>query len=173
MNEICWLIRRDLPRVLEIERGSFANPWSQEDFEICTCGERGRKNCIGMVVSPAGTSAVSGFLVYELHKRRLRILNLAVAPESRRKGFGGELVKRLIEKLSQQRRNEIVLELRETNLTAQLFYRAMGFQALCVLRQHYDDGEDGYVMRYRLHEPPEEFALHNRISQYYEDPTHG
>ena len=78
------------------------------------------------------------------------------------------MVQRLIDKLSQQRRREIVLEVRETNLSAQLFFANAGFRALSVLRNHYDDTlEDAYYMRYSLRSgAAESFRPTNRLSEY-------
>ena len=43
-----------------------------------------------------------------------------------------------------------MLEVRETNLPAQLFFRAHGFRAVSVLRDFYEDtAEDAYLMQYR------------------------
>jgi len=42
---IRWMIRRDMPEVLDIESGSFEFPWSEEDFIRCLR----QRNCIGMV----------------------------------------------------------------------------------------------------------------------------
>lgn len=160
--QIRWLIRRDMAEVLEIERASFENAWTEEDFLCCLR----QRNCIGMVAEHEGH--VVGFIIYELHKARLRILNIAVAPLVRRQSVGAQMIQRLIEKLSQQRRKEIILEVRESNLPAQLFYRQVGFHAFCVLRRHYDDTEeDAYVMRYRLYEDGQpQFVPRNRITEY-------
>jgi ribosomal-protein-alanine N-acetyltransferase len=39
---------------------------------------------------------------------------------------------------------------RETNLSAQLFFRSLGFRAVSVLRDFYEDTtEDAYLMQYR------------------------
>ena len=67
-----------------------------------------------------------------------------------------------------KRRQEIVLEVRETNLAAQLFYQSQGFRAVRVLRNHYaDSAEDAYVMQYRLDaEIPESSMPVNRIAQF-------
>lgn len=56
---------------------------------------------------------------------------------------------KLVSKLSSQRRNRIVLEVRETNLSAQLFFRRLGFRAVNTMCQFYQDTpEDAYVMVY-------------------------
>ncbi len=74
---------------------------------------------------------------------------------------------KLVSKLSHQRRTRILLEVRETNLAAQLFFRKAGFRAVSVLRSFYDDTpEDAYVMQYRYKASREEAILPmNRISR--------
>lgn len=157
---IRWMIRRDMAEVLEIEKSSFEFPWSEEDFIRCLR----QRNCIGMVAEY--DERVVGFMIYELHKSQLHVLNFAVRPDVRRRGIGEQMVSKLVGKLSQQRRNRIVLEIRETNLAAQLFFRSLEFRAVSVLRDYYDDTvEDAYVMQYRYrsavvgeHEPVNRIA---------------
>lgn len=163
--QIRWLIRRDMQDVLAIERACFKESWTEEDFLCCLR----QRNCIGMVAEH--DHRIVGFMIYELHKSRLRILNFATAPDVQRQGIGAQMVRRLVDKLSQQRRSEITLEVRETNVEAQFFFRNQGFRAICVLRSHYDDTyEDAYVMQYRLAGTDEEWLLPfsptNRISEF-------
>jgi ribosomal-protein-alanine N-acetyltransferase len=140
---IRWMIRRDMPEVLEIERKAFEFPWFEEEFIRCLR----QRNCIGMVAEHA--ERVVGFMIYELHKTRLHILNFAVAADVRRRGVGRQMIDKLIGKLSSQRRTRISLEVRETNLSAQVFFRASGFRATSVLHDFYDDStEDAYLMQY-------------------------
>ena len=141
---IRWMIRRDMPEVNEIEQRSFEFPWSEEDFIRCLR----QRNCIGMIAEH--NERVVGFMIYELHKNRLHILNFSVHEQFRRRGIGSQMIRKLVSKLSPQRRNKIMLEVRETNLPAQLFFRTLGFRAVSVLRQFYEDTpEDAYLMQYR------------------------
>ena len=138
-----WMIRRDLREVLDIEQEAFEFPWSDEDFTRCLR----QRNCIGMVAE-AGDSVVA-FMIYELHRSRLHVLNFAVARSHRRYGIGTRMMEKLVGKLTPERRSRIVLEVRETNLPAQLFFRALGFRATSVLRDFYQDTtEDAYLMHY-------------------------
>jgi ribosomal-protein-alanine N-acetyltransferase len=142
---IRWMIRRDMPEVLQAEQESFEYSWTEEDFLRCLR----QRNCIGMVAE-AGEKVV-GFMIYELHKSKLHILNFAVSPACRRVGIGNQMVAKLISKLSSHRRTRITLEVRETNLGAQLFFRSQGFRAVRVLRSYYEDsGEDAFLMQYRF-----------------------
>jgi ribosomal-protein-alanine N-acetyltransferase len=141
---IRWMIRRDMPEVLDIESQCFEFPWIEEDFIKCLR----QRNCIGMVAEHQ--ERVVGFMIYELHKTRIRVLNFAVAKDCQRQGVGSQMVAKLVAKLSVGRRSRIVLEVRETNLSAQLFFRSNGFRAVSVLRKFYaDTPEDAYLMQYR------------------------
>ena len=157
---IRWMIRRDMSEVLNIESSSFEFPWSEDEFIRCLR----QRNCIGMVAEY--DQQVVGLMIYELHKTRLHILNFAVSSAHRRLGIGAQMVQKLVGKLSPQRRTKILLEVRETNLSAQLFFRNLGFCATNVLRDFYEDTtEDAYLMSYRyVSQPTEKFAPVNRIS---------
>lgn len=140
-----WMIRRDMLEVLSIEKEAFEFPWSDEDFSRCLR----QRNCIGMVAELA--DSVVGFMIYELHRSRLHMLNFAVARSHRRLGIGSQMMRKLVAKLAPERRTRIVLEVRETNLPAQLFFRSFGFRAISVLKDFYQDTtEDAYLMEYCL-----------------------
>lgn len=161
---IRWMIRRDLNDVLRTEMASFEYAWSEEDFLRCLR----QRHCIGMVAEQGET--VVGFMIYELQKNYLHLLNFAVHPSARRTGIGTRMIQRLIQKMEAHRRRAIILFVRERNLPAQLFFRKMGFQAVRLLRGYYPDtGEDAYQMEYRAHSlttDTPELTRTNRISSY-------
>lgn len=155
------LCKPDLPNVLPIEREGFENPWTKKEFIRCL---RCRNN-IGMVAEVS--DRIVGFMIYELYKTHLDLLNFAVARHWRRRNVGVQMVGKLISKLSQQRRTRILLEVREGNLPAQVFFQKQGFRAIRVLRDYYDDStEDAYRMEYRW-KPTEEEPLQpiNRLAR--------
>lgn len=161
---IRWMIRRDMPEVLAIEHASFEYPWCEEEF-LRVLRQR---NCIGMVAEYG--ERIVGFMIYELHRNKIHVLDFATHPEFRRRGVGRQMILKLVGKLSAQRRNRIALYVRETNLAAQLFYRVNGFRAAEVVREHFlDTGEDAYLMFYHLDESliEEERVATNRIAKQY------
>jgi len=148
---IRWMIRRDMPEVLDIESKCFQHAWIEDDFIRCLR----QRNCIGIVAKL--DDEIVGYMIYELHKDRLHILNFAVTPSEQRKTIGSQLLGKLLGKLSHERRNRIALEIRETNLNAQLFFKNLGFKAISVLRDFYDNNhEDAYLMQHRYQPTPEE-----------------
>jgi ribosomal-protein-alanine N-acetyltransferase len=95
--------------------------------------------------------SVVAFMIYELHRSRLHMLNFAVMRSHRRLGIGTQMMEKLAGKLTPDRRGRIALEVRETNLPAQLFFRSLGFRATTVLKDFYQDStEDAYLMQYAL-----------------------
>ncbi len=61
------------------------------------------------------------------------------------------MVAKLVGKLSSHRRTRISLQIRESNLPAQLYLRSLDFRAIEVVRDAYEDtGEDAYVLQYVL-----------------------
>ena len=138
---IRWMILRDMPEVLKIEWGCFCTSWNERDFALMLK----QPNTIGLVA--VVDDRVAGYVVYSLHSSRIELLNLAVAPWHQREGIGTGLVAKLVAKLSAQRRRYIQAKVRETNLAAQLFFRANGFELSQVLFQPWADApdEDGYV----------------------------
>ena len=160
---IRWMIRRDLMEVMRTELESFEYSWNEEDFLRCLR----QRNCIGMVAEQG--DRIVGFMIYELHKNKLNVLNFAVAPHVRRVGVGSQMCAKLLAKLQSHRRSKITLAVRESNLAAQLFFKEHGFLASKVMKGYYEDsGEDAFLMEYRVEEEPEEedTVLVNRIAKY-------
>lgn len=142
---IRWLIRRDMREVLHIQQGSFEFSWTEEDFLKALR----QRNCIGMVCE--FKEKIVGFMIYSLHKHKLHILNFAVDPDHLREDIGTTMFKKLESKLSVNRRTMIALEVRETNLAAQLFFREMGFRATDTYRGYYEGtSESAYHMEFRV-----------------------
>lgn len=160
-----WMIRRDIPDVLAIEQASFEYPWSEDDLLCCLRQE----NCVGRVATL--NKEVVGFMVYiyRSHDDEIGLLNLAVDPQFRRLRVGAQMIGVLKDRLSHRKADGISLEVRETNLAAQLFFNSMGFRAISVIRDRYDDtDEDAYVMMYRL-QLPTTLKGENRISEHLKD----
>lgn len=136
---IRWMIRRDMQEVLAIENDSFPNPWSEEEF-VDTLRSR---NTIGMVAEIR--EKIVGFMIYDLHKSRLDLVNLAVAWGDRNRAVGTALIQKLKDKLAPQRRVKIRADIRERNLDAQLFFKKLGFKATKLIKEMYDDFDEDCI----------------------------
>ncbi len=141
---IRWMVRRDMPEVLAIESECFDWPWEMEDF----VGVLQQRDCLGMVAEHG--DRVVGFMIYQCQKRMIEILNFAVAVQCRRRGVGSQMADQLKAKLSRAWRWMLTTSVRESNLAAQLFFRAQGFRARGIARGEFTNGEDAYRFTWRL-----------------------
>ena len=146
---IRWLIRNDMPKVMAIEQ-TLDWSWTHEDYMACLR----QRNCIGMVARTwqdefTEHDLVHGQMVYALFGDRLRILRFVVPPKKRRQGIGAAMFAKLVNKLSQQRHDQLVFVVRETEVGGQMFLKAMGCHLTQVRRSVFGD-EDGYEFVYSL-----------------------
>lgn len=141
---IRWMIRRDMQEVVDIESKSFKYPWPEEDFVSALRA----RNCIGMVAEMYTT--IAGYMIYELLDKTIRLTNFAVHPTYTRRGIGTRMIAKLVNKLSAQRRTNVSLAVRETNLDAQLFFRSCGFKATRVLREYFETNDGRHEDAYRM-----------------------
>lgn len=152
MSDIRWMVRRDLKEVIDIENGCFAanTTWTEDDFLITLK----KHDCTGIVYEHDGK--LVGFLMYELSKTELFIINVAIHPDYQRKGIGTQLINKLVGKLSFDRRTKIKGMVRDNNLDVQLFLKHLGFKAIQVLKNYYEDfNQDGYLMQYKINQNQE------------------
>ena len=136
----------DLDAVLELQRRSFVHPWSAELFRremthdwstILLAEERISR----------GEPRIVGFLIYWLVHDELHILNLATAPEHRRKGVARALLQATVESGRRHRCAMATLEVRRSNEGAIDLYRSFNFRAVGIRPNYYvDEGEDAIVM---------------------------
>jgi ribosomal-protein-alanine N-acetyltransferase len=138
----------DLSEVIEIERASFAYPWSTNFFL-----QELKVGCARSLLAVVGDRSV-GYIIYWLLQHEIDVHNLAVHPSYRRQGIGRALLEAVIEEARRQRANRVTLEVRKSNEAAQKLYQALGFSAKGVRTAYYsDDGEDALIMALELEGP--------------------
>lgn len=138
------MVDSDAPEVCNIERLSFADAWTCEEF----AAHRRKRN--GFVVVATHRQYVVGYAAYTLHRASIDLDNLAVHPSYLRRRIGMQLIDYMTFKLSPEMRSSVTMHIIETNLDAQLFLRKQCFLAVHVDRDFYAaHGRDAYVFEYR------------------------
>ena len=140
--------RDDLPGVLDIERRSFAQPWSRAFFEKELATPFARL----IVAVEAGRTgpAVVGYTCRWRVTDEVHVLNVAVHPDRRGRGFGRLLLEATLGEARSSRARIVYLEVRAGNVVARRLYRSLGFRELGVRRGYYGPGQDAIVMELRL-----------------------
>ena len=139
---------RDLPRIIEIERLAFSQPWSLDSFRrelmlpfsrIVVACDAGR-----------GGGRVAGFLCRWLVADECHILNVAVHPERRKAGVGMLLMTDAIRESKAKQIQVVTLEVRRSNLQARSLYRKLEFEERRLRHNYYGPREDAIVMELQL-----------------------
>lgn len=130
----------DLERVLAIERASFDRPWSRDSFvrEFDLAFSR------TLVARSAGV--VVGYLCRWRLEDEIQILNVAVAPEARRRGVGRALVEAVLCEAGADRL-DVSLEVAVGNDAALRLYEALGFTVAGARPDFYGRGRHARTMR--------------------------
>ena len=122
IEQIRWAVHSDLRRIVQIDRCGYRQPWDREKF-VCMMSQR---PVICVVCCDAGSNPI-GYCLYRLAQHQIHIKRLAVDPAFRRIGVASAMVQRLIEKLSNQRRTELVAEVAGYQVAGQCCLASCGF----------------------------------------------
>jgi ribosomal-protein-alanine N-acetyltransferase len=137
----------DLRAVYRIAETAFPVPWPFEELQK----ELHRPFSGLRVLRPASDAPIAGFLNYWRVADELQIMNVAVLPELRRFGYGGALLRDLLQQAQAARASAVLLEVRRSNAAAISLYERYGFAGVGVRQRYYsDNGEDALVMRVAL-----------------------
>ncbi|MBD3165550.1 ribosomal-protein-alanine N-acetyltransferase [bacterium] len=137
---VCAMTAEDLPAVLEIERLSFDDPWSERMF-------------LDTLEAPVGQCRVLevrgriiGFLIGWSVAGEGHLLNVAVRPDERGKGFGRFLVNHWLMEGLEEGWTVAFLEVRPGNREAIGLYEDLGFITAGRRKSYYPNGEDALLM---------------------------
>jgi ribosomal-protein-alanine N-acetyltransferase len=135
----------DLPRLMEIERDAFLHPWSEQQlrselsnaWSVMLAAEGGE----------GGAGRMAGYVIVWVVHDELHVLNVATAPEARRRGVGRALMEEA-HALGRSRGCRLVtLEVRRSNAAAIALYQALGYRQVGMRPRYYaEENEDALLM---------------------------
>ncbi|MBN8866942.1 MAG: ribosomal protein S18-alanine N-acetyltransferase [Solirubrobacterales bacterium] len=137
--EVRGLAYADLPIVISIERRSFPSPWSVGMFAL----EMSKPGTVALAAIDG--DRVAGYMVLSRFDRAWHLMNIAVAPEQRRRGIASLLIEEALGRIAED--EPVTLEVRPSNRSAIELYQGFGFRSLGLRPGYYpDNGEDALIM---------------------------
>jgi [ribosomal protein S18]-alanine N-acetyltransferase len=135
----------DVKQVVGIEEISFSDPWSEGSFTSSV------RSPYTYAIVAKREESVMGYLVGYVHKEYFQVANIAVSPNFRKRGIGGELLFKALEEAARLGCRYAFLEVRPSNQDAVSLYETLGFQAVGRKQGYYRvPPEDALVMRKQL-----------------------
>ena len=131
----------DAVPLARIERRCFSDPWSEASFREALESPWS----FGLVAHSA--RGITGYLIGREVAGTGEVLNLAVAPDCRRRGVARALLRSGLGFLRKRRVEEVFLEVRESNQSAQALYLSSGFRPVGQRAGYYrNPREDALVL---------------------------
>lgn len=149
----------DLDAVVRIEQACYPHPWSAEQFL-----QEADSPVAHLDLLWAGT-VLAGYHCYWLVAGEMQILNIATAPEYRRRGGAELLLRQALERGLSLGMESAWLEVRRSNQGAIQLYQRLGFKVDGVRSGYYRDGEDALLMSRRMSAPKGDLGPVDRISK--------
>ena len=140
---------RDLSSIETIERASYPTPWSRSMF----AGELAKPSSISLGAFDPDSDELLGYLIISRYVDAWHVMNLAVAPDHRRKRIAATLLERLFEVTSGEGRRGYTLEVRVSNDVAIRLYEQAGFKPRGIRRGYYTDNREDALIMWRDPEP--------------------
>lgn len=132
----------DAAELAELERRCFSDPWSAEAFRATLDTPGGA----GFVAE--GGRGLAGYVLSLNAGRVAEVLNVAVAPDARRRGLARRLLACAVAALEAEGVREMFLEVRESNAAALRLYEGAGFGRIGRRKGYYRrPAEDALVLR--------------------------
>jgi len=145
--EIRGMAEADLDQVMAIEKKSFAAPWSRNLFKETLAFSL----AFNFVVRKKVDNKVVGYANFYLIRDEVQVLNIAIEPASRGKGYATSLLEHAIALLRQRKAEDFYLEVREGNAHALRLYHKLGFRKIGKRRKYYPEtNEDAIVMHLKV-----------------------
>jgi ribosomal-protein-alanine N-acetyltransferase len=133
----------DLGQIVRIERSCFADPWSEESFRRLLAGHPA---IFQVLVLPE--NRIAGYVIAFAIGEDAELLNVAVEPASRGKGFAGQMLDAVLIEMGSRGVRAAFLEVRESNAAARGLYGSRGFKEIGRRKNYYRRPvEDALVMR--------------------------
>ncbi len=132
-------------KILEIERGSFATPWSYNSLREQMDIEFSHIWCL------VRDEDLIGYICFWEVLDEVHLLNIAVSPFERNKGYASIMMAKLIEYSHEKGFKSVYLEVRPSNLSAIRLYEKFGFLKTGVRKNYYSESnEDAILMELRI-----------------------
>ena len=136
----------DLDMVHHLETNSYQYPWTKEIIRDCILYNYDS-------YSVFFENTLVGYVISKISYPETHILNLTVDKTFRNNGIGKSLINLIINDARIRNSQDIILEVRSSNMVAQYLYERLSFKKIGIRKDYYESEngrEDAFVLRLEL-----------------------
>ena len=139
---------KDVAQLMPVEQACHSHPWSQSTFASCIGGRY-----FGQYAKSKSDNTMIGFYIGEYITGEATLMDICVPPELQGCGYGKTLLLKFIEQAKALGAEKLFLEVRASNIGAQMLYINQGFIEISRRTGYYPKEigyEDAIVMTCKL-----------------------
>ena len=142
MMEIQVMNESHVAQVAQLEKLCFSTPWSENSIR------HELTNPLSLWLVAVEDGKLLGYVGSQTVMDEADMMNVAVAPDERRRGIGRELVEALVLALKEKNAHSLTLEVRASNEPAKALYEQLGFVQIGRRPNYYrNPKEDALILR--------------------------
>ena len=143
MISIKQINKKDIDICYELDSNTLSL-WTKKQW----ANEFKKKNTkiIGLII----INLVIGICVFQIVLDEAQINYFVVNPKFRKRGFGSYLMRYLIKQCEKSNLKKLILEVSNSNLTAEKFYSRFDFFTVGIRKNYYKDGSDAILKEKNL-----------------------
>ncbi len=131
---------QDMAAVIDMEKVTFADPWSEQAI-----GDTANQSHAYILVALQDEEVVGYCIAYQILDEA-EIARIAVKDTFRKQGVGRSLLDAVLAESRAKGGRRVLLDVRESNLTARTFYRNYGFCEDGIRKNYYEMPKEDAVL---------------------------
>lgn len=136
----------DLEKILLIEKACFSDPWTLQGFKDSL-----NETSAHLIVIENDNADIVGYACLYLVVDEGEIVNVAIDPKHRQKGYGAKLVGSLMNVGKELGAQRYFLEVRKSNDAGRALYASLGFVECGIRKGFYENPkEDAVLMMWEM-----------------------
>ena len=130
----------DISAIVEIEKNSYPDPWSEKMLE------RELQLEFSNFFVAIEDRKIAGYMCLWTVSDEGHLTNITIKECFQKKGLGSKLMRYIIDYAKKLKIKDIFLEVRASNFSALKFYEKFGFRKIDVRKKYYSNSDDAVIM---------------------------
>ncbi len=134
------ITEEEIDFVEELEKKTFSDAWSKQSIYETFCQSQ------AYIIVVESENGLAGYGIVYSVLDEAELVRIAVDEKARRQGVGQGLIDYIFQKCQKENIRRVLLEVRESNLGARVFYEKCGFAVDGIRKNFYENPKENAVL---------------------------